>query len=67
MKKRFNPRLPFPGASNNNKPPMFFNCAASIPLKLDFDVTDVGHTVVFGTSRKGMSIMAEGITKFRPE
>lgn len=30
----------------------------SIPFKFEFDPKDLGHTVMFGTTRKGMSGMA---------
>lgn len=34
------------------------NCTTSIPFKFDFDPKDNGHTLMFGTTREGMSGMA---------
>jgi hypothetical protein len=31
------------------------NCTTSIPFKFDFDPKDNGHTLMFGTTREGMS------------
>jgi hypothetical protein len=33
------------------------NCTTSIPFKFDFDPKDNGHTLMFGTTREGMSGM----------
>ena len=36
------------------------NCTTSIPLKVEFDPNDNGHTVMLGTTREGMSGMLSG-------
>lgn len=36
------------------------NCTTSIPFKFDFDPKDNGHTLMFGTTREGMSGMLSG-------
>ena len=37
------------------------NCATSIPFKFEFDPKDNGHTVMFGTTRNGMSAMSDAL------
>lgn len=36
------------------------NCTTSIPFKFDLDPKDNGHTIMFGTTREGMSGMLSG-------
>lgn len=36
------------------------NCTTSLPFKFEFDPKDNGHTIMFGTTREGMSGMLSG-------
>jgi hypothetical protein len=40
---------------------MVDNCTTTIQVKFDFDPKDNGHTMIFGTTREGMSVAANQI------
>ncbi|HXG72352.1 MAG TPA: hypothetical protein VNJ04_17240 [Gemmatimonadaceae bacterium] len=35
------------------------NCTTSLPFKFEFDPKDSGHTLMFGSTRNGMSALSE--------
>ncbi len=52
-------------AELSGKPPalaetIIGNCTTSLPFKFEFDPKDNGHTIMFGTTREGMSGMLSG-------
>lgn len=37
------------------------NCTTTLPMKFKFDSNDNGHTVIFGSTRNGMSAMLDTV------